>query len=454
MMFTPSFVVLAAVANATEAMLLKVLIQLAVIIAVARIVAMLGKKLGQPAAVGEIAAGLMLGPSLLGWVWPGGFHALFPAQTTEVFVALKELGLVLLLFLIGLEFDYSHLRRSGHAAGLISLGGMVVPFVMGCGLAHVMRPVVAPDVPELGFVLFIATAISITALPILGRMLIEMNLTRTKLGAIAVTAAAIDDALGWVLLATVAAVVKSGFDPAATGLMLGLTVAMAVGMAFVVRPILLRIIGWSMDRNNGELSLAAFSGVLTALMLCAIATSLIGIFALFGAFMLGAVLAGDQRFARALTGKMSDFVSAFFLPIFFAYTGLRTEVGAIQGGAAWTCTLGVIGVAVIGKFGGCAAAARVGGLSWRQSLEVGSLMNARALMELIAVNLGYDMHVVPKSVFCMLVLMALVTTVMTTPVVLLLGRGDAELRPWLEQSEFAGWFGRRGEEGEPEPVSG
>ncbi len=428
--------------HASEMLLVSVLLQLAVIIGAARIMAVLVRRIGQPAVVGEILAGLMLGPSLLGWLRPDWFHSVFTDDVVPIFKIIKELGLVLLLFLIGLEFDFSHLKQRGAAAVAISISGIVTPFLLGCGLALATYDTLGPADPKLklGFTLFMGVSMAITAMPVLGRILIELNLTRSRLGTLAITAAAVNDALGWTLLAAITALVRSEFSVNNMLLMIGETLVMAAVMIFIVRPVMLRLIAGTMKRNGGELSLPMITVVLIAMMLAAIATAEIGIFAIFGAFLLGAVLAGDEKFREAMTGRMSDFVTTFFVPIFFAYTGLLTDIGSLQGSAMWLMLLAVLATAVLGKFGGCTLAAKLGGLDWRQSTCIGVLMNTRGLMELIVINVGYQLGVVPKPLFCMLVIMALTTTIMTTPLMLLLGRRDAELRPFLAQSSFKNWI--------------
>jgi Kef-type K+ transport system membrane component KefB len=287
-----------------------------------------------------------------------------------------------------------------------------------------------------GFLLFLGTAMSITALPILGRMLMEMNVSRTRVGAVTITAAAIDDATGWILLAAVSAIATSHFHPQASAWMIGLTVLFALVMFFVIRPLMKRWATWMMNRHDGELGLNGFAVLLSVLFICAIVTSKIGIFAIFGAFMLGAVLSDDRRFRDAVHRLLGSFVTVFFLPIFFTYTGLRTDIGSLDSPLMWLFGGGVLTVAIAGKLLGCGVAARLSGLPTRESVCIGILMNTRALMELIVVNVGYDLGVIPKSVFCMLVIMAVVTTVMTTPLLMWTMRGT-ELEAGIVGSGFA-----------------
>jgi Kef-type K+ transport system membrane component KefB len=436
-----------------EDLLLPLLIQLAVIIAAARLFAVLFRWIGQPAVVGEIAAGLVLGPSVLGRLLPGVFTALFhpalPGLSADasdlllgrVLTTLAEVGLLLLLFLIGLEFDFSHLRWHGRSALGIAVAGIVVPFCLGVALGGWMHSVVAESVPLVPFLLFMGTALSITAIPVLGRIMLDLGITRSRLGTITISAAAVGDATGWILLAAIAALARSyqtdegAFDPWQTAATVAWTLAFALAMVLVARPLLVRFARRAIETGGGELSVNALSATLVLVLLCALATNRIGIFAVFGAFCLGAVLSSEASFRDAVNRKLRDLVTCFFLPVFFAYTGLRTRVDALEGWQLWALAAAVSGVAVLGKFGGCALAARLGGLSSRDSACVGCMMNTRGLMELIVINVGKDLGVIPDSVFCMLVLMAILTTFMTTPLLLWLARGS-ELEGFIRASGF------------------
>jgi Kef-type K+ transport system membrane component KefB len=430
-----------------EDVLLPLLVQLTLIILAARLFAILFRRLRQPAVVGEIVAGLVLGPSVFGRLCPSLFEAVFrpplPGLTPDlgrallgwILTALSQLGLVFLLFLIGLEFDFSHLRRHGRSALAIALAGIAVPFALGLGLAAVLHPRAAADVPPLGFALFLGTALSITAIPVLGRIMLELGITRTRLGALTIAAAAVDDAAGWILLASVAAVVRAAFDPGHTLLMLVETVAFTLFMAFAARPALVAWARHAVRRGDGGLGVNALAVLGAALFGCAIVTDLIGVFAVFGAFLLGAVLSGEEEFRRAVSRRLGDFVTAFLLPVYFAYTGLRTDVGSLGSPDLWLLAALVAAAGVVGKVGGCGLAAWLSGSSPREAACLGTLMNARGLMALVVINLGKDLGVVPDSVFSMLVLMALLTTVITTPAVLRLMRGT-ELEPHVLGSGF------------------
>jgi Kef-type K+ transport system membrane component KefB len=424
--------------------------QLVVILLAARLGGALFRRLGQSVVVGEIAAGLILGPSLLGqldWVH-SIFHPQLPGVSAAasdqlfhwIFTVLSQLGLVLLLFLIGLEFEFSHLRQQSRSAFWISTAGILLPFGLGFAIAPLIhgRPSVFAagelSPPIWTFALFLGTALSITALPILGRLMIELNVHRTRIGGIAISAAAAGDAVGWVLLAAVSALARARFEWSAVVFMLGSAAAFAAFLIFLAGPVLRRFARRSVA--NGEpLTVNSMATMLVVLLVCAWVTSWIGIFAIFGAFLLGAVLSSETAFRAQVQRQLSAFVTAFFLPIFFTYTGLRTHIQSLDSLELWLLFAVVLAAAIGGKWIGCAAAARWTGFSPRESMCFGILMNTRALMELVVINVGYDLGVIPSSVFCMLVLMALITTVMTTPMLLWAARGT-ELEPLIAQSEF------------------
>lgn len=412
-----------------ESFLLRILVQLVVIISAARIGAWLFGKLGQPQVVGEIAAGLLLGPSVLGQLAPGLVDNLFPTETAVVFRSLSELGLMLLMFLIGTEFDFSHLRNVGRTSTGVATMGIVLPFALGIVLALWMYPQVAPDVNQLGFVLIIAVALSITAIPILGRIMIELDIHRSGLGTLTIMAAAIDDALGWILLAAVSTLIRGAFEIQAIVAMLVMTLIFVAACWLVARFLFQNVTDYILNRATDELGVSGLSLILVAIFLSAMATNAIGIFSIFGPFVLGAMLSGQTRLCRAVQLRLQVIVYAFFLPIFFTFTGLRTDVGLLDSWQQWLICGVLVLTATVGKMAGCGLAAKFGGLSWRASGCVALMMNTRALMGLIAINVGRDMGVIPDSVFCMLVIMALVTTFMTTPLLRrLMGSGDIRQR--------------------------
>jgi Kef-type K+ transport system membrane component KefB len=422
-------------AAGSESSLRPLLVQLVVIIVAARVGAIVARWFRQPAVVGEIMAGLVLGPSAFGALAPEVFGAVFRSAAGGGAVGLdasltsfSQVGLVLLLFLIGIEFDFSHIRRQGRLAAAVSASGVAVPFSMGLALAWAMAPrldalgATGPIDPR-AFGLFLGTAMSITAIPILGRILIEMGLQHTPLGATVIAAAACDDAIGWTLLAGVSAVAVGNFEMAGVVRMIAATMAFTAFALLVLRPLLLPRLERAVDAA-GRLPAGGLSLVLALVLVAAWITSQIGIFAIFGSFLLGAALSGSPRLREAVASHFTDFVTVFFLPIFFTYTGLRTSIGSLAGLEAWGWCAAVFAVAVLGKWGGCGLAARLGGLPAGEAACVGVLMNTRALMELIVVNVGLDLGVIPPAVYCMLVLMAIGTTIMATPLTTRLLRGS------------------------------
>jgi Kef-type K+ transport system membrane component KefB len=419
-----------------EAILLRVIIQLIVIIASARICGNLFRRLGQPAVCGEIAAGLVLGPSLFGKLFPSLFHSVFDPSVGPIFSILSQLGLVLTMFLIGLEFDFDHLPDNKRTAVSVSIAGIIVPFALGFGLGKLMHAELGLSGSWVNFSLFMATAMSITAIPVLGRIMIELNITRTRVGSLTISAAAMNDAIGWTILAFITAVVRSTFDPMKLAIMIGSVFAYGLIMAFAVRPLVVRWSAWTLQKNSGELTLNSMAVILVLVLASAGITDKIGIFALFGGFMMGAIFYDQTDLRAAIHRKLNDFVTTFFLPIFFTYTGLRTDMGSMGGGMLWMFCGLILLAATIGKFGGCTIAARLNGVAPREASIIGVMMNARGLTELIVINVGYELGILPKTVFFMLVVMAVSTTYMTTPVLRRLFRGS-EVWDSYKASAFA-----------------
>jgi Kef-type K+ transport system membrane component KefB len=400
----------------TDALLAHLLVQLAVIVGFARLGGIAAKRLGQPVVCGEIAAGLILGPSVLGNFLPGVSAEIFSKDTAQAFTALSELGLVLLLFLIGIDFDFQHLKAHRGKPFVVSAIGISLPFALGLGVAQVIHSEVAPnDIDKLTFALFIALTLSITALPILGRILIEFGLNRAPLGVLTITSAAVDDAVGWILLALVTSIATTGADWGKVGLMMVETIGFALFIFVIARPMLKRWARSAVRRGDGVLALNDLAVLLVLLLCSGLITHEIGIFAIFGAFMLGAVFHDETEFRHAVLMKLNDFVTVFFLPIFFTYTGLRTDIGSMSGALLWAMCGLVVAAGIAGKLGGCTLAARATGLPWRDSYMVGVLMNARALMALIVINVGLTVGILSSTAFFMLVMMAVITTFMTAP---------------------------------------
>jgi Kef-type K+ transport system membrane component KefB len=288
----------------------------------------------------------------------------------------------------------------------------------------------------LNLALFMAAAMSITAIPILGRIMVELNISRTRIGSLTISAAAADDASGWILLALVTAIARSTLNPIKLAVMILEVVAFALCMVWGVRPLLKKWTARQMREHQGKLSLGGLAILLIMILVAAIITNLIGIFSIFGAFFFGALLYDQHEFRQAVQERLRDFVTVFFLPIFFTYTGLRTDIGTMGGSGLWFMCGLVLLTAFVGKFGGCWLAARFNGLPWREASMIGIMMNTRALMELIVINIGFELGVIPKSVFFMLVFMAVASTYVTTPVLRRLVR-SSELEQHYMNSEFA-----------------
>lgn len=426
-----------------EAVLVTLLIQLIVIVLVARVAGLIGRRFGHPIVVGEILAGLVLGPSFLGRVFPNAFHALFPpdgpGSTNQIIYMMSQIGLVFLMFLIGLEFDFGNIKAHGRGAGLVSIMGIVLPFALGFGFAMWLHPQF-PETNRLAFCLFIGTAVSITAIPILGRILIEFNLTRTDVGVLTITAAAIDDALGWVCLAVVSAIVGAKLNPLATVQMIVEVALVAVVLIKLVRPITIRLIQKELQRN-GQLSLNGLAAVVVAILTSAAITNKIGISSLFGPFMLGAILYDQAEFIERVFHNLKSFVTAFFLPIFFTFTGLHTDMGTLGSRLMWIALALLVFISFFGKFVGCYTAARFSGFANRQAAAIGVMMNARALMGLIAANIGREMGAITAPVYCMLVVMCVLSTIATAPALRRLIPGTEMAGPYAE-SEYV--VSRRG----------
>jgi Kef-type K+ transport system membrane component KefB/nucleotide-binding universal stress UspA family protein len=389
------------------------MVQAGLIIALSRVVGLGAGALGQPMVIAEILAGILLGPSLLGLVSPHALAVLFPKESMPLLGTVSQLGLVLFMFLIGLELDPKLLRGRAHTSVVISHSSIVVPCLLGALLGLYLYPrLSSPDVPFVSFVLFMGVAMSITAFPVLARILAERRLLKTKVGAIAITCAAVDDVTAWCLLAFVVSIAKSASLKGAA-LTVGLAFAYSAGMLVFVRPFLRRLGAVSTSAEGLTQNLVAVT--LLTLLASSWTTELIGIHALFGAFMLGAVMPKEGNFSRLLAEKLEDLVVVFLLPMFFAYSGLRTQLGLLATSGAWFMCGLIILVACAGKFGGSAVAGRLTGLRWREAGALGILMNTRGLMELIVLNIGLDLGVISPTLFTMMVIMALVTTFMTTP---------------------------------------
>jgi Kef-type K+ transport system membrane component KefB len=400
----------------TEHILFATLLQLIVIVLAARLVGSLFRRLGQPAAVGEIIAGLLLGPSLLGHLLPDVSGFLFDPTVSMPITILSQIGLILLMFQIGADFEFGHLTHARNRAAVvaIAIASVATPFGLGLVIGYVSAPILAPGVDTLVYSLFIGVALAITAVPILGRILREFDLTRTPIGAVAISAAAVNDVAGWVLLACISAYAAARFSAAQTVLQVGGILGFAVCLYLAGRP----AIDWLLRRFpvvGGEVSSNLMALTLAVLFAFSICTYLLGIFAIFGGFAAGLLYHRHHDFVAAWRHQVGRFVLVFFLPVFFTYTGLRTNVLGLTMQSDWLWCLLILGIAILGKILPSFAGARWAGFNAREATVIGVLMNTRALMELIVLNVGFDLGFIPQRVFTMLVVMAVVTTIMTAP---------------------------------------
>lgn len=401
----------------SENLLIFILLQLIVIIIAARTAGDLARRFGQPRAVGEIIAGLALGPSLLGFYFPELSSFVFHTASSLPISVISQIGLIFLMFQIGMDFDFSHLteNRNRKAVVLVGITCIVLPFSLGFVLGQLSNPYLAPGIPVLPYSLFIGTALSITAVPILGRIMMEFGLTRTRVGAITISAAAINDVVGWLMLAVISAVSVAQFSPTATAIQIGLLALYVTACWWLVKP-LLKILIRSFNLKQGQLPQNLLATLLVLIFLSSMATAGMGLFAILGGFVLGVLVHEHQEFVALWKKSVGDFVIVFFLPVFFTYTGLRTDIHGLDTLPLWMWCLGFIFAATFGKFGGAYVGARMAGFNPSESSTIGIMMNTRALMELIVLNIGYDLGFIPQNVFTMLVIMAVFSTAITGPV--------------------------------------
>ncbi|HEY0742702.1 MAG TPA: cation:proton antiporter [Chryseosolibacter sp.] len=389
------------------------ILQIAAIIIVSRIFGFIFNKIGQPTVIGEIVAGIVLGPSVVGLFFPEFSLFLFPTGSLPNLQFLSQVGLILFMYVIGMELDLKVLRNQAHDAVVISHASIIIPYFLGMGLAYYMYEEFAPEnIGFLPFALFMGIAMSIPAFPVWARVIQERDLTKTRLGSIALTCAAADDVTAWCILAAVIAIVKAGTFTSAL-FTIGLSIAYVLIMILLVQPFLKKLGRVYSHRETISKTIVAFSFLI--LLGSAYIAEIIGIHALFGAFLAGVIMPPNFDFRRILTEKIEDVSLVLLLPLFFVFTGLRTQIGLLNESHLWVMCGFIILTAVAGKFGGSAFAAKFVGQSWKESLSIGALMNTRGLMELIVLNIGYDLGVLTPEVFAMMVIMALVTTFMTGP---------------------------------------
>jgi Kef-type K+ transport system membrane component KefB len=394
-------------------LVLKLFLQLTVILAVCRAVGWLGRFAGQTQVVSEMIAGVFLGPSLLGALAPGVQARLFPKASMPILYAISQLGLVLYMFMVGLEFDTDLIRGRLRSAGLISASGIIVPFTLGAALAWNLgrnAGLFTERISPWMAAMYMGAAMSITAFPMLARILYERGISKTRIGTVTLAAGSLDDAMAWCLLAFILAMVKSDMSIAVAAIAGGALFVLV--MVFLIKP-LLRVFE-KLVEPNGSISVTTTTLMLMVVMLTAWATDAIGIYAVFGAFICGACMPRG-RFAAVVQEKFGLVTEALLVPVFFVYSGLNTQVGLVNSARLWMLAAVVIGLAIIGKGLACAIAARVSGEPWRESWTIGALMNARGLMELIILNIGLEKGLITSTLFTIMVLMAILTTVMASP---------------------------------------
>jgi len=390
----------------------RLLLQIIIIIAATQLLGWLFKKIGQPAVIGETVAGIILGPSLLGLLFPGVFHFIFPVESLPNLRFLSQIGLILFMFIIGMELDTRLLRKQAFEALIISHASILIPFTLGIFLSYYLYQAYG-HTNFISFALFMGIAMSITAFPVLARIIRDRKLTGTKLGNLAISCAASDDVTAWCILAILIALIRSG-----SGMNGLLVVAMVVLYVFIMLvPVSIIMKKILVTYEKGKI---AYNGLMTImftlLLLSSWCTEMIGIHALFGAFLAGIVIPKHGDMQKRIIERISDVSMVMLLPLFFVYTGLRTNAAILNSSGLWVSFLLILICAVAGKFGGSTLVAKALGQTWKDSLSIGALMNTRGLMELIVLNIGYDMGILSTEIFSMMVLMALLTTMMTSPV--------------------------------------
>ncbi len=402
------------------------LLQIIVIIIAARLFGALFRRIGQPPVMGEMIAGIALGPSVLGLLSPQAMAFLFPSSSMTTLSLLSQIGVVLFMFVVGMELDVQHLREKASAAIMVSHASIIVPFLLGAALALLVYPTLAPaDTSFVPFALFMGIAMSITAFPVLARILEDRGLSESRLGSIALACAAVDDVSAWCILAFVIAVVKSS-GLVASIITIALTLVFISAMLFVVKPRLGHLIERHVEDPKRARGLLA--GVLAFVLASAWFTESIGIHALFGGFLAGVVMPSFAGFRVFLKERVETFSSAALLPLFFVFTGLRTQISLLDNWSGWLMCLGIIVVAVAGKLGGSMLMARWTRMNWRDSFSIGVLMNTRGLVELVVLNIGYDLGILSARIFVMMVIMALATTFMTAPLLSLVKLKRSDVR--------------------------
>jgi Kef-type K+ transport system membrane component KefB len=396
------------------------ILQLIIIIITARLCGFLFRKINQPAVMGEIIAGILLGPSLLGTIAPDFSAFLFPVASLGNIKILSQIGLILFMFVVGMELDWEVLKSKAADAFSISHASIIFPFSAGLILSYFLYEPYAPkNIPFYAFALFMGIALSITAFPVLARILKERNMSNTRMGIIALTSAAAGDITAWCILAIIIAVAKAGSVGNSFYTFIFATLYVLV-MLLLIKPLLCWLTSKKQEQQSMSQSTLAF--LFLVLLASAWICEIIGIHALFGAFMAGVIMPLDWDFRNIVINKIEDVALVLLLPLFFVATGLQTQIGLLNDTTLWMWCGLIIIVAIAGKFGGSAIAARLTGASLKDSLSIGALMNTRGLMELVVLNIGYELGILSAQIFAMMVIMAIVTTLLTTPALKLIER--------------------------------
>jgi K+:H+ antiporter len=394
--------------------LFNLVLQITVILAVCRVMGSLFRRFHQPRVVGEMFAGILLGPSLLGWIAPQFSAYLFPPASLGFLNALSQVGVVIFMFLVGLGIDPKELKHQSHSAVLVSHVSITAPFVLASLLALYLYPRLSDDsVSFTNFALFMGAAMSVTAFPVLARILIERDMMKSKLGTVAIACAAVDDVTGWCILAYIVVLIRAAHGTTSIWVTLGGILVFALIMIYGVR-FLLRGLERTFQKY-GEISENRMAFLILMALASALCTERLGIHLLFGSFLMGAIMPKEPKFVRYVLDRFETVTITLLLPLFFAFTGLRTNIGLVKGPAMWFYCGLIILVAAAGKLGGSMAAARLSGMAWREAAGLGTLMNTRGLMGLVILDIGLDIKIISPALFSMMVVMALVTTFMATP---------------------------------------
>jgi Kef-type K+ transport system membrane component KefB len=410
----------------SENLLFWTLLQLIVMVGAARYMHTVFRRIGQPGVIGEIVAGLLLGPSLIGHFFPQSSLALFGQHASTPITIISQIGLILLMFQIGMDFEFGHLGtpRNRRAAILVTIFSVSIPLGIGILIGHWSAATLAPAIDPTRYSLFLGLGMAITAVPILGRILRQYGLTHTEVGVVAISAAALNDVIGWLLLSAVSAYAASQLSGAHVALQLGGLALLLAALWFVLRPSVTRLLA-RYPVHNGMVNLNLMAIVICLIFILGICTYQLGIFAIFGGFAGGVLFHRNKAFVEAWRSQVGAFVLVFFLPVFFTYTGLRTNVLGLSSGADWQWLAIILAASVLSKIVPVYFVGRACGFNRNESSILGTLMNTRALMELIVLNIGFDLGLIPQNVFTMLVIMAVVTTLMAGPILkrLLLSTG-------------------------------